>query len=163
MFILDYPGNLISGLSIVGWLMLMLPILFWIPAFHRSLEYVIDSDSIKGKKGVFWRKRITVPYTKITNIDVIQGPGQRMFNIGAVHVQTAGAGGTQGAQAELQLIGVRDFNELKDTIMERVRGYAVSRPEEVKKEVVGESDSEIFRRMLEELTAIREVLEKKQG
>jgi len=86
-----------------------------------------------------------------------------MFNIGAVHVQTAGAGGTQGAQAELQLIGVRDFNELKDTIMERVRGYAVSRPEEVKKEVVGESDSEIFRRMLEELTAIREVLEKKQG
>jgi uncharacterized membrane protein YdbT with pleckstrin-like domain len=117
----------------------------------------------KGKKGVFWRKRVTVPYTKITNIDVTQGPGQRMFNIGAVHVQTAGASGTQGAQAELQLIGVRDFNELKDIIMERVRGYVVSRPEEVKKEVVGESDSEIFRRMLEELTAIREVLEKKQG
>jgi membrane protein YdbS with pleckstrin-like domain len=56
MFILDYPGNLISGLSIVGWLMLMLPILFWIPAFHRSLEYVIDSDSIKGKKGSILEK-----------------------------------------------------------------------------------------------------------
>jgi hypothetical protein len=163
IFILDYPGNLISGLSIVGWLILMLLILLWIPAFYRSLEYVIDSDSIKAKKGVFWRKRVTVPYTKVTNIDVTQGPVQRMFNIGTVHVQTAGAGAAKGAQAELKLLGVRDFDELKDTIMEKVRGYALLRPEEVKKEVVGESDLEIFRRMLEELTAIREVLEKKQS
>jgi hypothetical protein len=47
--------------------------------------------------------------------------------------------------------------------MEKVRGYAFSRPEETKKEVVGESDSEILRHMVEELTAIRKTLEKKQG
>lgn len=155
--------KLFFGLCVVGWLILMVPILLWIPAFYRSLEYVVDSDSVKMKKGVFWRKRVTVPYPKITNVDVTQGPVQRMFNIGTVHVQTAGAGGAQGAQAELGLLGVRDLDGLKDTIMERVRGYTIPTSEEVKKEVGEESDSETLRRMLKELTAIREVLEEKQG
>ncbi|MFQ5917784.1 MAG: PH domain-containing protein [Candidatus Binatia bacterium] len=71
----------------------MVPILLWIPAFYKSLEYIIDSDSVKIRKGVFWRKRVAVPYQKITNVDITQGPVQRMFNIGTIHVQTAGAGG----------------------------------------------------------------------
>ena len=153
----------IFGLCVVGWLILMVPILLWIPAFYRSLEYVVDSDSVKSKKGVFWRESVTVPYPKITNVDVAQGPVQRMFNIGTIYVQTAGAGGAAGAQTELILLGIRDTDGLKNAIMERVRGYTISRPEEVKKEVVEESDSRTLRRMLKELTAIREVLEKKQG
>jgi hypothetical protein len=155
--------KLIFGLCVVGWLILMVPILLWIPAFYRSLEYIVDSDSVKMKKGVFWREHVIVPYPKITNVDVTQGPVQRMLNIGTIYVQTAGAGGTQGAQAELTLLGVRDLEGLKDTIMERVRGYTISRPEEVKKEIVEESDSQILRHMLEELTAIREALEKRQS
>jgi len=155
--------KLIFGLCAVGWLILMMPILLWMPAFYRSLEYVIDIDCVRMKKGVFWRKRVTVPYPKITNVDVTQGPVQRMFNIGIIRVQTAGAGGAQGAKAELRLLGVRDLEGLKDTIMERVRGYTISRSEEVKKEVVDESNSEILRHMLKELTTIREVLEKKQS
>jgi len=153
----------IFGLCVVGWLILMVPILLWIPAFYRSLEYVVDSDSVKSKKGVFWRERVTVPYPKITNMDVTQGPVQRMFNIGTIYVQTAGAGGAPGAQAELKLLGVRDLEGLKDTIMERVRGYTISEPEKVKKEVVQESDSVIFKKMLRELTAIHEALEKRQS
>ena len=155
--------KLVFGLCAVGWLILMMPILLWMPAFYRSLEYVIDIDCVRMKKGVFWRKRVTVPYPKITNVDVTQGPVQRMFNIGIIRVQTAGAGGAQGAKAELRLLGVRDLEGLKDTIMERVRSYTISRSEEVKKEVVDESNSEILRHMLKELTTIREVLEKRQS
>ena len=155
-------GNLF-GLCVVGWLILMVPILLWIAAFYRSLEYIVDSDSVKMKKGVFWRKHVIVPYPKITNVDVTQGPVQRMLNIGTIHVQTAGAGGTQGEQAELTLLGVGDLEGLKDTIMERVRRYTISRPEEVKKKIVEKSDSQILRHMLEELTAIREALEKRQS
>jgi membrane protein YdbS with pleckstrin-like domain len=155
--------KLIFSLCVVGWLILMSPILLWIPAFYKSLEYIIDRDSVRISKGVFWRKRVIVPYTKITNIDVTQGPIQRTFNIGTIHVQTAGAGGTPGAQAELKLLGIRDTDGLKDTIMERVRGHNTSAPEEAKKKVVQESDSEILRHMLKELTAIHEVLEKRQS
>ena len=149
------------SLCVLGWLILASLFLLWIPAFYKSLEYVIDSDSVKMKKGVFWKKRVTVPFTKITNLDVTQGPVQRAFDIGTIHVQTAGAGGPEGARAELKLLGVRDLDEVKDTIMERVRGYTILKPDEVKQKVAEQSDSEIFARMLKELTAIREVLEKK--
>lgn len=149
------------SLCLVGWLILASLFLLWIPAFYKSLEYVIDSDSVKMNKGVFWKKRVTVPFTKITNLDVTQGPVQRAFDIGTIHVQTAGAGGPEGARAELKLLGVRDLDEVKDTIMERVRGYTILKPDEVKQKVADQSDSEIFARMLKELTAIREVLEKK--
>lgn len=155
--------KLIFGSLVLGWLILMVPILFWIPAYYRSLEYILDSDSVKMKKGVFWRKRVTVPYRKITNVDVTQGPVQRMFNIGTIHVQTAGAGGTTSGQAELILLGIKDLEGLRDTIMERVRGYTISRLEEVKKEVVDESDSEILKHILKELTTIRDVMEKRQS
>lgn len=154
--------KLIFSLCIAGWLIIMLPILLWIPAFYRSLEYEICSDAVKMRKGVVWKKRVTVPYTKITNVDVTQGPLERAFNIGTIHVQTAGAGGMQGEKAELTLLGLRDFNGLKDTIMERVGSLTFSRSEEIKKEMMQGSDSEILRRMLKELTTIREVLEKKQ-
>ncbi|MHC4338464.1 MAG: PH domain-containing protein [Planctomycetota bacterium] len=149
------------SLCIVGWLILASLFLLWIPAFYKSLEYVIDSDSVKMNKGVFWKKRVTVPFTKITNLDVTQGPVQRAFDIGTIHVQTAGAGGPEGARAELKLLGVRDLDQVKDTIMERVRGYTILKPDEVKQKVAEQSDSEIFARMLKELTAIRDVLEKK--
>jgi membrane protein YdbS with pleckstrin-like domain len=76
-----------------GWVVVLLPFLPWIPSYYRSLEYAIGEDSVVMKKGVFWRKRVTVPYGKITNVDVTQGPVQRHFNIGTVHVQTAGASG----------------------------------------------------------------------
>jgi len=155
--------KLIFGLFILGWSIIALLFLLWIPAYYRSLEYILESDSIKAKRGVFWRRRVTVPYPKLTNVDVTQGPVQRMFDIGTIHIQTAGAGGAQGGQAELRLVGIRDLEGLKETIMERVREYTISRPEEVKKELRVESDSEILKQMLKELMAIREVLEKRQN
>jgi len=138
-------------------------ILLWIPAFYKSLEYVINSDCIKVKKGVFWKKSVTVPFMKITNVDVIQGPLQRTFNIGTINVQTAGAGGPQGAKAELKLLGVRDLEGVKEIIMERVRGYRLSSPEQNKERISEESGSEIWGRMLKELTAIRRLLEKREN
>ena len=160
------PGEvewLIFLLCLVGWLVVMGLILVWIPAYYKSLEYLIDSDSVKMKKGVFWKKNVTVPFTKITNLDVTQGPLQRAFGIGTINVQTAGAGGQQGAQPELKLLGVRDLDGVKDSIMERVRGYTMSGSGEVKEKAAEVSDSEILGRMLEELTAIREVLENKRS
>lgn len=127
IFVLSHPENLIFGLCLTALLIIMLFVLRWIPAFYRSLEYVIDIDSITGKKGVFWKKIVTVPYFKITNIDITQGPVQRMFNIGTIHCQTAGLAGPQGQRAELKLVGIRDIEGVKDTIRERIRDYNTSK------------------------------------
>ena len=149
------------GLWLLGWLVLMVPIGPWISAFHRSLEYVIDADYVRGKKGVFWKQDVTVPYAKVTNVDVTQGPVQRMFGIGEIHIQTAGAGGAQGARPELSIVGVRELDGLKAAIMERVKGDAPSKTTEGNETVI-EDAPQVFRDVLEELRAIRRLLEGKQ-
>jgi len=156
-----FVERVVFGICLAGWLIVMLLILLWIPAFYKSLEYVIDSDSVKAKAGVFWRKHVTIPYTKVTNLDVTQGPIERIFDIGTIHVQTAGAGGQQGAKAEQKLVGIRNLDGLKDTIMERIRDYTIAGLDKSKEAVAQEEGSQIFERILKELKAIRQVLENK--
>ena len=93
----------------------------WIGAYHASLEYVIDDDAVKAKRGVFWQESVAVPYSKITNIDVTQGPLQRRYGLSTVHVQTAGAGGPSAARAELCLHGLKNADEVKEAILAKVK------------------------------------------
>lgn len=148
------------ALCLVGWLIIMMPIALWLPAFWNSLEYSIESGCVKSKSGVFWKKRITVPYNKITNIDITQGPLQRAFGIGTIHVQTAGAGGQQGTRAEIRLLGISNLDQVKDTIMDGARGHEVSEPLRTRIETP-QSAPELLEQMLKELSAIRKTLENK--
>ncbi len=81
------------------WLIAMIIVPIWIPAAFRVLEYTIDDDGVKMSGGVVWKKHVTVPYSKITNVDITRGPLQRYYNIGTIHVQTAGAGGEAGGKS----------------------------------------------------------------
>ena len=113
------------GFSTV-WLISLIIVLIWVPAAYRALEYYIQQDSVKMKGGVFWRKHVTIPNQKITNIDITQGPFERFLKIGTIHVQTAGAGGQQGQKAELKINGVREMGTIKDTIINNINTGTVT-------------------------------------
>ena len=157
---LPYPHNLVSTGVLAVYLVVSLPVLLWILAYYRSIEWIVDRDTIKANKGVFWRMRIEVPYAKICNIDVIQGPLQRMFDVGKINIYTAGGGSAQGTQAELQVKGIKEPEALKDIIMKKVNEVSALKPED-NATAIGEKDSnELFELILAELTKIRKVLEK---
>ena len=165
IFIPDIEAKIIFSILLSIFLLVMVLWAFWIPAYFKTLEYSIDIEAIKMNRGVFWKRRVNVPYHKITNVDVSQGPLERMYNLGTIHVQTAGAGGAQGAIAELRMIGVRELEHLKDIIMEGIKGHqsfgeTFTSPQPEKK-TADISDSEILKRMLNELKAIRKVLKKR--
>jgi hypothetical protein len=157
--ILMVANPLVFGLIMFVGLIAMLLVLFWIPAFYNSLRYTIESDCVRSDSGVFWKKHVTVPFNKITNIDITEGPLQRMFGIGTIHVQTAGAGGQQGTKAELRLLGIRSLEQLKDTIMEGPRSHNIAQPVQLKSETIQQSDPQVLGQMLKELSAIRKLLE----
>ncbi len=152
MFGLEIRGILPSVITIASLLVIMLPIVAWLPAFYRSIEYRIDSESVRSTKGVFWKRITTVPFHKITNVDITQGPLQRAFGIGTIHVQTAGAGGSQGGQAELLLHGIEDLEGLRDRLL-------VSSCEGREVELGGAGESVSTREVLEELKRIRQQIE----
>lgn len=92
---------------------------WWIPAFYRTASYRFTDDEVEYRRGVFFQQRTTVPYNRITNVGISQGPVERLVNAGAVGIHTAGYGGQVGA--ELTIGGVSDFEDIQDQILERVR------------------------------------------
>lgn len=165
IFFIFSAGILITAILVSGWVVVMIPIIIWIPYAFKALEYYIDDEGVKMKGGVIWKKFVTVPYHKITNVDITQGPMQRYYNIGTIHVQTAGAGGQQGQKAELKMLGIRELEEIRNAIVSRLKDstYSLSNvnPEE-KKARPAESDavnkSSIFEEILNELREIKSII-----
>ncbi len=152
-------------ITVFIWIAIMIPIIIWIPAAFRALEYYIDDEGVKMKGGVVWKKYVTVPYSKITNVDVIQGPMQRYYNIGTIHVQTAGAGGKQGEKAELKINGIRELEKVRKLIIGRIKNpsYYLSGMIKKEEESIQPENISVFKHMLNELEEIKNLLKRNQG
>ena len=88
---------------------------WWIRAFYNTLSYKITKEEVVWKGGVFFKKTSIVPYAKITNIDITQGPIERLFGISTIRLQTAGYSGPQ-ASAEIKLTGIENPEEPRKLI-----------------------------------------------
>jgi membrane protein YdbS with pleckstrin-like domain len=85
-------------------------------AFARRLEYTIGPDAVTVKRGILWRSTITIPFSKIASVRVLQGPVSRLFGIGHAIVHTAG----KGFGSFAPLWGLENYKEIRDEILERV-------------------------------------------
>lgn len=134
--------------------------LYWIPKFHASIAYVLEDDKITVTKGVWWKTKSFVNYNRITNVNIYQGPISRRFGLGKLSIQTAGFSGTSssGARvAEAVILGVKNFEEIKDIIINFVKGM---KPTAVEAEAEVTPSKNINQQILAELRKIRKTLEK---
>ena len=159
-FFVRDEGFLFFIAFLILWFIVMVLVLIWIPAAFRALEYTIDEDGVKMSGGVVWKKHVTVPYSKITNVDITRGPLQRHYKIGTIHVQTAGAAGKQGEKAELKLAGIRDLEKVREVIVENIRKLNYSGPSERKGIETASGERNVLEDMLSELKDIKDLLEK---
>ena len=159
LLVLIGENIILFGSFLFIWLIVMILIAIWIPVAFRALEYTIDSDGVKMKGGVVWKKHVTVPYSKITNVDITRGPLQRYYNIGTMHVQTAGAAGKQGEKAELKLSGIRELDKVRETIIENIKdlNYPAGDRKKSRTEEPAGTDT-IFKDILSELKGIKDIL-----
>jgi len=150
------------GVFLFVWLVIMILVAIWIPAAFKALEYTIDDDGVKMSGGVVWKKYVTVPYSKITNVDITRGPLQRLYNIGTIHVQTAGAAGKQGEKAELKLAGIRDLEKVREVIIENIKDLNYPGSGRMKKEI-SSGDETVSKDILNELRDIKDILREKNS
>jgi membrane protein YdbS with pleckstrin-like domain len=138
-------------------LVITLVTLYWIPKYYNTLKYKLTNNEMVWRRGVWFRKTGIVPYNRITNIDIEQGPVSRKLGIGSLKIQTAGysgAGGGTGHPAEIRIEGVVHFEELRQFIMGFVHGQKQAGP------ATGVYESED--KVLGELVKIRKLLEKRK-
>lgn len=138
-------GALVPVILTIGFL------LYWIPKFYDSISYRLTETEVVWRRGVWFRNTGIVPYDRITNVDIAQGPISRRLGIAALKIQTAGYSGER--KAEIRLEGIENSEELRESIMNSVRGQ---KPQAVETYAGGK---EVNSRILQELCKIRELLE----
>ena len=94
---------------------------------YDTTWYVMSSRSMRIRRGIWTIHETTITYENIQNVDVGQGPIERMFGISTLIVRTAGGGGasssdhgpvTPGAHVG-KLEGIANPQELREQILQR--------------------------------------------
>jgi membrane protein YdbS with pleckstrin-like domain len=145
LFIVMFPTIII--------LVIFLPTLYWIPKYYRTIVYRLTDKEIVWRRGVWFKNTGIVPYNRITNVDIAQGPVSRKFGIASLKIQTAGYSAPSARTSEIRIEGMKNFEELRETMMAFVRGR---KPVAVETYEEGDEES----RILGELVKIRKLLEK---
>ncbi len=110
LFTIGWAVGGIPGLVYLGilgvWLLLLASFLLlayrWPATRHRHLRYLVEEDGLRIRRGVFWRKVIWIPITRVQHTDVSQGPVQRKLGLGTLTVHTAGTAGASISLAGLE-------------------------------------------------------------
>jgi membrane protein YdbS with pleckstrin-like domain len=167
-----------AGIYIAAIIILPLAfIIYWNPLYYRSVVYRLDNEEMSWKRGVWFRQTGIVPYNRITNVDISQGPLMRIYNISDLKIQTAGYSGQKNS--EIAIKGIDNPEEIRDIILSYVRNRkpqaSVTGGEEERGvhtdyntgssttgRYSGESDRDLNRQMLTELKEIKRLLEEKR-
>ncbi len=86
-------------------LLLSLPVMFaykWPAARHKRLRYLVDEGGLRIRRGVFWRRVIWIPISRVQHTDFSQGPVQRSYGLATLTVHTAGTAGASISLAGLE-------------------------------------------------------------
>ena len=62
----------------------------WPAIAYRHTWYRVDELGLEIRRGVYWRRVINVPRTRVQHTDVAQGPLERRYGLGTLVVYTAG-------------------------------------------------------------------------
>ena len=157
--------------SIVLNLVWLIPLLIYTPFYIESIEFSVKAKTgetmpeVYVKKGVLTITRKHVPFRTITNISSRAGLFDRLFNIGSVHIETAGYSGSQQSGPEVKLEGIVFYEEVRDFILNELRKFRT--PYVTGTEVVGRVEEPVPRmeglddEILITLREIRDILRKK--
>jgi membrane protein YdbS with pleckstrin-like domain len=63
----------------------------WAQTSYDHTWYLVSPDGLEITRGVFWRRIISVPRSRIQHTDVTQGPLQRSYQLSTLVLYTAGA------------------------------------------------------------------------
>lgn len=91
----------------------------WISRYFKSIKYMVSDDFIRIQKGVFWKGLSTIPFEKVQNVEIHQGPIERSFGLGKVLVHTAGYSGQMTPEGIIK--GIIDFQKFAAALTDKVK------------------------------------------
>ncbi|WJI10343.1 PH domain-containing protein [Methanobacterium sp. CWC-01] len=116
---------ILSLIFVISFLAVVFFTVYWIPKYYGTIRYKLDQEEVEWHRGVWFKNTGIVPYNRITNVDISQGPISRFLGIGTVKIQTAGYSNPNqawGNPSEITIQGVVEFESLRNILIGFVRG-----------------------------------------
>jgi uncharacterized protein len=93
----------------------------WYFKYH-TLRYRFDDEGVGMSWGMLWRREVYLTYARIQDIHLSRGLFERWLGLATIQVQTA----SSGSGAEMQIVGLTDFDLIRDFLYSRMRGVEVT-------------------------------------
>jgi membrane protein YdbS with pleckstrin-like domain len=98
-----------AGSALLGWHLHR-----WPAVRYRHVAYRVDDNGLEIRRGVVWRRILTVPRSRIQHTDVSQGPLERERGLATLVVHTAG---TDYERIELDGLARPEALRLRDLLL----------------------------------------------
>jgi uncharacterized protein len=112
----DFFISLLIG---AGMILIIIVFVIWVRLYYTSMWYELREDEMSWKRGVWFHTTGIVPYNRVTNLDIKQGPVMRALGISTLAIQTAGYSGQ--ATPEIRIEGMEHAEELREILRSLVR------------------------------------------
>ena len=159
----------LEGLAITAFVLQAITSFLLLRLNYRMRWYMVSDSSVRIRQGIFNIREQTMTVANIQNMEVRQGPLQRLFGISDLEVRTAGGSGNKQEDPSKSwqqdphvgaLRGLDNANEVRDLIAEALRRYrdaGLGDPDEPAS-LGDDSSLRAARNMLDEVRGLRRAL-----
>jgi len=97
----------------------------WAKLTYYFYRYDLSDEGFKKEHGVIWKKYVTIPYSRIQNVDIYRGILARVLGLSDLHIQTAGLSAGSGRFTEGRLPGLskEEAELLRNELIRRVNEF----------------------------------------
>ena len=139
----------ILGLTLM-WIFVTLISYLWI----KNLEYVVHSDRVQIRQGIFTKTQKNIPFRMITDFVLERTLYDRMLGIGSVKIQTAGQS-HQPTGYEGKFGGLVDYEKWHDALRERITALHPGSEKIATAALSSKTDAPVLEKILTELKEIK--------
>ncbi len=88
---------------------------WYVGAAYRAWRYRLTAEGIELHRGVFWKRASAMPYHRLQQVDVGQGPLERWFGMSSVQLRSAAA----STDASIPGLSRAEVEDLRRLLMQR--------------------------------------------
>jgi membrane protein YdbS with pleckstrin-like domain len=112
-------GLIISGVALVAEAFVIGLALVTVRVDFELRHYLVGDRSLRVAQGAWKREEVTLSYANVQNLEVTQGPIERLFGFRCLTISTAGAEATPGGENShlVKLVGLENADEVRALIL----------------------------------------------
>lgn len=91
-----------------------------------TFEFRLDSDELHIDQGLLNRSSRAIPFDRVTDVDIEQGPVHRLLGLARVRMETGASSGSKEEEGVLDTISLERAEAIRDFVRARRRGLSAA-------------------------------------